>query len=83
MLAAEKFSVRVCRACKAARPDDFDLIAKTVAKDEFLLTDADIADLPFLIKEVKPSDGAFGRRMHLYLRLHVRNLFDSFYFAHA
>ena len=48
------FNVRVCRACERAHAERYSLLTKTEVKEDYLLTDAELADgelLPHLLKK--------------------------------
>lgn len=49
------YKVLVCPRCREALPDRFDLITKTAAKDEFLLTDEELRDGSRLPHTTKPN----------------------------
>lgn len=60
----DKFKERVCRAC-IKLSDGFKTITKSTAKADYLLTDSDLAKLPFELKP-NPRNSRFSD-MHLYL----------------
>ncbi|WFD19870.1 DNA repair protein rad14 [Malassezia caprae] len=66
------FNVRVCRACERAHPDKYSLLTKTEVKEDYLLTDAELADgelLPHLLKK-NPHKSTYSNMM-LFLRCQV------------
>lgn len=71
----QHFGVRVCNNCRQTYGDDYyKLITKTTAREEFLLTDEELADttiLPFMTK-ANPHKSTWSD-MHLYLLGDVRN----------
>ena len=66
------FGVCVCVACRKAHEDRFGLCTKTEAREDFLLTNSDIASLPHVARP-NPHN-ANWRDMHLYLLEHVHEL---------
>ncbi|WFD43634.1 DNA repair protein rad14 [Malassezia psittaci] len=66
------FNVRVCRACERACPETYSLLTKTEVKEDYLLTDAELADgelLPHLLKK-NPHKSTYSNMM-LFLRKQV------------
>ncbi|KAI3624938.1 RAD14 [Malassezia furfur] len=66
------FNVRVCRACERAHPEAYSLLTKTEVKEDYLLTDAELADgelLPHLLKK-NPHKSTYSNMM-LFLRKQV------------
>lgn len=66
------FNVRVCRSCERAHPEQYSLLTKTEAKEDYLLTDAELADgelLPHLLKK-NPHKSTYSNMM-LFLRKQV------------
>lgn len=63
------FNVRVCRACERAHAERYSLLTKTEVKEDYLLTDAELADaelLPHLLKK-NPHKSTYSNMM-LFLR---------------
>ncbi|CAF0819515.1 unnamed protein product [Brachionus calyciflorus] len=70
---SKNFDLNVCDTCKAEYPDDYDLITKTDAKEEYLLKDCDFdfrePVLKFITKK-NPHKNRYGE-MKLYLKCQV------------
>jgi len=66
-----EYQVQCCYACRGARKADYIGIAKTRAKEEFLLTDAQLATLPF---RVVPSKQRGHSSAKVFLTTQVREL---------
>lgn len=67
------FDVRICSACRSRRADDYVLLTKSTAREEFMLTDEELRDtavLPFVTRP-NPHKSTWTD-MQLYLRLHVK-----------
>ncbi|CAM9753888.1 unnamed protein product [Chrysoparadoxa australica] len=69
----EAFGVHVCKNCKSSK-DEYKLISKKQAKEDYLLPDGDINVLKYIEKE-NPHHQGFSR-MKLYLRsqAHYRSM---------
>lgn len=68
------FFLNVCENCRQVHSDRYSLITKTTAREEFLLTEEELADkehLPFITKP-NPHKSTWSD-MHLYLRENVIN----------
>lgn len=66
------FNVKVCRACERAHAERYSLLTKTEVKEDYLLTDAELADgelLPHLLKK-NPHKSTYSNMM-LFLRCQV------------
>jgi hypothetical protein len=71
------YGIAVCKQCKA-QDLRYESISKSAAKDQFLLTDSDIAHLKFVVRDIRPETG-FSRKMHLLLRLQVQEVAEKKY----
>lgn len=74
------FNVRVCHGCERAHPERYSLLTKTEVKEDYLLTDAELADgelLPHLLKK-NPHKSTYSNMM-LFLRQQV----EAFAFSEA
>lgn len=68
------FNIFVCSSCRELHANCYSLLTKTTAKEEYLLTDEELADtsiLPFMTKP-NPYKSSWSD-MHLYLAMHVRD----------
>ncbi|PJF19477.1 DNA repair protein [Paramicrosporidium saccamoebae] len=66
------FSINVCHNCREIHSNNYRLLTKTTVKDEYLLTDEELADtsvLPFMTKP-NPYKSTWSD-MQLYLSMHV------------
>ena len=68
------FNVLVCRACERSNTDRYSLLTKTEVKEDYLLTDAELADqelLPHLLKK-NPHKSTYSNMM-LFMRGQVED----------
>ncbi|KAL4401748.1 DNA repair protein Rad14 [Malassezia pachydermatis] len=66
------FNVCVCRECERQHPEKYSLLTKTEVKEDYLLTDAELADgelLPHLLKK-NPHKSTYSNMM-LFMRCQV------------
>lgn len=68
----EVFGCRVCKACKEKYPEKYSLLTKTECKEDYFLTEPELADLALFKRIVKenPHSGTFSR-MQLFLRYQI------------
>lgn len=68
----EVFSCRVCKSCKEKYPEKYSLLTKTECKEDYFLTEPELADLSLFKRIVKanPHSGTFSR-MQLFLRYQI------------
>lgn len=74
------FNIPVCRGCERAHPERFSLLTKTEVKEDYLLTDAELADgelLPHLLKK-NPHKSTYSNMM-----LFCRQQVEAFAFSPA
>lgn len=64
------FDVRACRKCIKAKPDKYSLLTKTEAKEDYLLTEPEIADKDLLKRIEKPNPHGYSN-MQLFVRFQV------------
>ncbi|KAI0462038.1 hypothetical protein LJB42_004643 [Komagataella kurtzmanii] len=66
------FKCRVCRRCKDQKPEKYSLLTKTECKEDYLLTDPELADHDLLhrLEKTNPYSGTYSK-MQLYLRYQV------------
>lgn len=65
----DAFGINVCQECSQLKPDELELVSKTKAKEEFLLTDQDLEGISFIMKD-NPRKQRWGS-MKLFLRQQV------------
>jgi len=68
----EKFGVKVCNKCRYSLPN-YDLITKTQAKTDYLLTENDLRDLGHFAKAKNIKNAKWSVIMKLYLESQVRD----------
>lgn len=70
---SENFGVNICYSCKDTNPL-YDIITKTQARNEYLLTDEELADVALMpsISRKNPHNPRWAD-MKLYLRIQVRD----------
>lgn len=68
----EVFHCRVCKSCKEKRPEKYSLLTKTECKEDYFMTEPELADLGLFRRIVKenPHSGTFSR-MQLFLRYQI------------
>lgn len=68
----EVFNCRVCKSCKEKHPEKYSLLTKTECKEDYFLTEPELADLTLFRRIVKenPHSGTFSR-MQLFLRYQI------------
>jgi DNA-repair protein complementing XP-A cells len=68
----EIFHCRVCKSCKEKHPEKYSLLTKTECKEDYFLTEPELADLSLFKRIVKenPHSGTFSR-MQLFLRYQI------------
>lgn len=74
------FGVFVCRVCERAHPERYSLLTKTEVKEDYLLTDAELADqelLPHLLKR-NPHKSTYSNMM-----LFMRGQVEAYAFSAA
>lgn len=66
------FHTRVCKACIEKHPEKYSLLTKTECKEDYFLTEPELADLKLFPRIVKqnPHSGTFSR-MQLFLRYQI------------
>ncbi|KAJ4324109.1 DNA repair protein rad14 [Neodidymelliopsis sp. IMI 364377] len=69
---ADTFHISVCSRCKELLPDKYSLLTKTEARDDYLLTNPELADEDLLphLERPNPHKTSF-HNMQLFLRLQV------------
>lgn len=68
----EVFNCRVCKSCKEKHPEKYSLLTKTECKEDYFLTEPELADHNLFKRIVKenPHSGTFSR-MQLFLRYQI------------
>lgn len=68
----EVFHCRVCKSCKEKHPEKYSLLTKTECKEDYFLTEPELADHKLFRRIVKenPHSGTFSR-MQLFLRYQI------------
>lgn len=68
----EVFGCQVCKACKEKYPEKYSLLTKTECKEDYFLTEPELADLTLFKRIIKenPHSGTFSR-MQLFLRYQI------------
>ena len=68
----EVFNCRVCKSCKEKHPEKYSLLTKTECKEDYFMTEPELADLGLFRRIVKenPHSGTFSR-MQLFLRYQI------------
>lgn len=68
----EIFHCRVCKSCKEKHPEKYSLLTKTECKEDYFLTEPELADENLFRRIVKanPHSGTFSR-MQLFLRFQI------------
>ena len=68
----EVFKCRVCRKCEEKMPEKYSLLTKTECKEDYFLTEPELADTSLFDRIVKenPHSGTFSK-MQLFLRCQV------------
>ncbi|QPG75658.1 hypothetical protein FOA43_003016 [Brettanomyces nanus] len=68
----EVFKCRVCRKCEEKFPEKYSLLTKTECKEDYFLTEPELADTDLFRRIVKenPHSGTFSR-MQLFLRYQI------------
>lgn len=68
----ETFKCRVCRKCEEKMPEKYSLLTKTECKEDYFLTEPELADLSLFHRIVKenPHSGTFSK-MQLFLRYQI------------
>lgn len=68
----EIFNCRVCKSCKEKHPEKYALLTKTECKEDYFLTEPELADIGLFKRIVKenPHSGTFSR-MQLFLRYQI------------
>lgn len=66
------FKTKVCKACIEKHPEKYSLLTKTECKEDYFLTEPELADLALFPRIVKqnPHSGTFSR-MQLFLRYQI------------
>lgn len=70
----EIFDCLVCKSCKEKHPEKYSLLTKTECKEDYFLTESELADLGLFKRIVKenPHSGTFSR-MQLFLRYQIED----------
>lgn len=66
----DNFQVRICRKCKQANPDKYSLLTKTECREDYLLTEPELADIDLLPRIEKANPHGYSK-MQLFLRLQI------------
>lgn len=66
----QTFNVNVCRNCKKEFPDKYSLLTKTECREDYLLTEPELADQELLARIEKANPHGFSK-MQLFLRLQI------------
>lgn len=68
----EIFDCKVCKSCKEKHPEKYSLLTKTECKEDYFLTEPELADEALFKRIVKenPHSGTFSR-MQLFLRYQI------------
>lgn len=68
----EIFDCKVCKSCKEKYPEKYSLLTKTECKEDYFLTEPELADVALFKRLVKenPHSGTFSR-MQLFLRCQI------------
>jgi DNA-repair protein complementing XP-A cells len=65
----ESLNVSVCSACIRAVPEEYSLLTKTEAKQDYILTDSELSTLPSITRP-NPHKNTWSK-MYLYMRRHL------------
>lgn len=71
------FNTLVCNSCQSTHPATYKLITKSTSKAQYLLSDADLTNLKFLLRP-NPTKGSFAN-MKLYRKADVLAVVDRRY----
>ncbi|GMM29914.1 DNA repair protein [Martiniozyma asiatica (nom. inval.)] len=65
------FKAKVCKACRLKYPEKYSLLTKTECKDDYFLTEPELADLNLFHRLIKQNPHGTFSRMQLFLRFQI------------